>query len=58
MFMLNVDYINNQMKFAPPCGLLRGLCLLSLAQAISAQDYYDIEHTVNCNLIDNDWTLS
>lgn len=46
------------MKFAHGCGLLQWLCLLSLMHVISAYDYYDIEHTVNCNLIDNDWTLA
>ena len=46
------------MKFAPGCGLLQWLCLLSLMHVISAYDYYDIDHTVNCNLIDNDWNLT
>ena len=58
ILMVNVDYIINQMKFAPACGLLPWLCLMGLFQVISAYDYYDIDHTVNCNLIHNDWTLT
>lgn len=46
------------MKFAPACGWLQWLCLMSSFHVISAYDYYDSEHTVNCNLIDNNWTLT